>query len=247
MTNPATKTLFWRTAVAVMITAAGSWHLPGAAGAGEPAPNKLTDEQRTEGWQLLFDGEKPEDHWRGYRRDDLPDGWRAEDGWLVLANPGAGDIVTRDKFESFELFMEWKLVKQTNSGILYRVQELDKPIWASGPEYQVIDNRPGQNPKHASGSLYDLIGADPGLAKPTGEINTTRIIVKGDYVEHHLNGEKIFGVQLEGEKWEQMVRNSKFQAPPFATERRGHLGLQDHGHWVAYRNIRIRPIEHRNK
>lgn len=240
MMEPKIKRLFWNAAFVLTIAAGGSLQLTEA---GEPTPNQLTDEQKAEGWQLLFDGEQPEKHWRGYRRDELPSGWRAEDGWLVLASAGAGDIVTREKFDSFELFMEWKVTEGTNSGILYRVQELDGPIWQSAPEYQIIDHAPDQHPKHASGSLYDLVGADPSLAKPTGEVNTARIIVRGDYVEHHLNGEKIFGIRLHGDKWDQMVRNSKFEAPPFATERRGHLGLQDHGHWVAYRNIRVRPLQ----
>jgi len=212
----------------------------------DPPVNTLTKQQKQAGWQLLFDGKNPKQHWRSYGKDQLADGWKvSEDGWLALTKPGAGDIITRKKFDSFELFMEWKVEKNTNSGILYMAQETEGPIWHSAPEYQILDNAPDQSPTTAAGALFDLIGSTEWdqVTRPAGKVNTARIIKRGNYVEHHMNGRLLFSYEMGTKKWNEMVKNSKFNDPPFASQHLGHIGLQDHGHWVAYRNIRIRPLE----
>jgi len=211
----------------------------------DPPVNTLTAQQEAAGWRLLFDGHNPAEHWRGYEEDGLPEGWRViEGGWLALEDPDAGDIITRERFGSFELFVEWKVADESNSGIFYMVQEGEDRIWHSAPEYQVIDGSPGQSPYQAAGALYDLIGSSEWdeIIRPTGEVNTARIIKRGNYLEHHMNGRKLFSVEIGGDQWNALVEQSKFHDKPFAAEDVGHIGLQDHGDWVAYRNIRIRPL-----
>lgn len=210
----------------------------------DPPVNSLTPQQEANGWRLLFDGENPEADWRGYKRDEFPGGWQViEDGWLALEQSGSGDIITRDQFDNFELFLEWKVAGGSNSGIFYLAQETDGPIWHSAPEYQVLDGSPG--PIQTSGSLYDLIGSSvwAEVIRDTGEVNTTRIVKKGDYVEHHMNGRLLFSFEIGTDEWDAMVEESKFNAPPFASSPGGHIGLQDHGDWVAYRNIMIRELD----
>ena len=212
----------------------------------DPPVNTLTPEQEAQGWRLLFDGENPGEHWRGYRQDALPDGWQViEDGWLARVESGAGDIITREQFGSFELFMEWKVAERSNSGIFYLAQETEGSIWRSAPEYQILDNAPTQSPITAAGSLFDLIGSTVWneVQRPTGEVNTARIVKRGNYVEHHMNGRMLFSFEIGTEEWNEMVEASKFSAPPFATADAGHIGLQDHGDWVAFRNIRIRSLD----
>ena len=212
----------------------------------DPPINTLTPEQEAEGWELLFDGENPAEHWRGYRQDDLPGGWQVIDGgWLALEEPGAGDIITREEFGSFELFMEWMVAEGSNSGIFYLAQETDGAIWHSAPEYQILDNSSTQSPITAAGSLFDLIGSTvwDEVERPAGEVNTARIVKRGDYVEHHMNGRLLFSFEIGTDEWDEMVEESKFNAPPFATADEGHIGLQDHGDWVAYRNIWIRRLD----
>ena len=212
----------------------------------DPPVNTLTPQQEAAGWRLLFDGEEPAADWRGYEMEDLPDGWRViEGGWLALEEPDAGDIITREQFGSFELFMEWKVAEESNSGIFYMVQEGEDRIWHSAPEYQILDGAPGQLAYQAAGSLYDLIGSSKAyeIIRPTGEVNTARIVKRGDYVEHHMNGRKLLSFEIGSDQWETLVAQSKFSDKPFAAVDVGHIGLQDHGDWVAYRNIRIRPLE----
>jgi hypothetical protein len=198
------------------------------------------------GWQVLFDGTST-DAWRGYRKDALPGGWKAIDGSLTRV-ARAGDIVTREQFADFELALEWKVASGGNSGIFYRVAEAPEleTVWQSGPEFQVLDDaehRDGGRAETSAGACYGLYPAPRGVVRPGGEWNETRIVVAGTHVEHWLNGRKVVAYELGSPDWQARVGASKFaDLPRYGREPRGHIALQDHGDWVAYRNIRIRAL-----
>ena len=207
-------------------------------------PNSLTAAERAEGWRLLFDG-RSMDAWRGYREQAMPAGWRAEDGVLTKSTP-TNDIVTRDEFGDFDLRFEWKLGTGGNAGVFYRAtEEYDKVYWSS-TEYQLLDdpNAPdGRNPLTSAGAAYGFYPAPRGVVKPAGEWNTSRIVVRGKHVEHWLNGQKIVEYEFGSPDWQQRVQNSKFrQWPEDGKAARGHIGLQEHGSRVAFRNIKIREL-----
>ena len=199
---------------------------------------------RAEGWRALFDG-RTTAGWRGFRRQDVPDGWRVVDGALTRVG-GGGDIVTVATFGNFELSLEWKVAPGGNSGILYRVTEDAEATYHTGPEMQVLDDAAhgdGQSRLTAAGSNYGLYEAPAGVVRPAGEWNTARVLVKGDHVEHWLNGVKTVEYELGSADWERRVRASKFNEwPGYGRARRGHIALQDHGDLVAFRNIRIREL-----
>ena len=211
----------------------------------QDAMNSVSDEERQAGWQLLFDGESL-DHWRGYRRTDLPEAWQAVDGALTLVGTG-GDIITREQFGRFELSLDWRVEEGGNSGILYLVTEEPEIIWHAAPEMQVLDDAghvDGQSPLTSAGSAYALYPAPRGVVRPTGEWNSTRLLVDGTRVEHWMNGQQLLEYELGSEDFQGRVAESKFAVyPSFAMARRGHIGLQDHGDPVWYRNIKIRELE----
>jgi hypothetical protein len=195
-------------------------------------------------WLFLFDGETLAG-WRGYRRDDIRDGWAVVDNILTRVGSG-GDIITEDQFADFELELEWNISPGGNSGIFFRATEETDRIYHSAPEMQVLDDA-----KHPDGvSLLTSAGADYGLhpvpehlAKPPGEWNAVRIVADGSHIEYWLNGEKVVEYELGSPDWESRVANSKFvEWPLYGRATSGHIGLQDHGDWVAYRNIRIREL-----
>ncbi len=110
----------------------------GGTSAAQSTMNTINAKERAEGWRLLFDGQTTAG-WRGFRQPTLPAGWQAIDGELTRVGE-AGDIVTVDEFDDFELTLEWKLSPNGNSGLFYRVTEDDDVMWHTAPEYQIIDN-----------------------------------------------------------------------------------------------------------
>ena len=217
--------------------------MPGEGVAAQQEHNTLTAAERAEGWQLLFDGETT-DGWRGFRRQDMP-GWMVEEGELRRVG-GGGDIVTTEQFDDFELKVDWKVQAGGNSGIMFRVSEEWDRTWKTGPEMQVLDDerhRDGRRPITSAGSNYALHAAAEGAVRPAEAWNEARILVNGGHVEHWLNGVKVVEYELWSDEWDELVAASKWDTlPGYGRQRRGHIALQDHGDWVAYRNIKIRPL-----
>jgi len=197
-------------------------------------------------WRSLFDG-KTTAGWRGFLQKQMPDGWKVVDGALTRVDK-AGDIVTLDEFADFELTLDWKIAKGANSGIFYRVVENqeDDSMWMVAPEYQIIDDK-GYPEKlkdtQHTGANYDLQPPGRDVTKPTGEWNTTRIVANGKHVEHWLNGVKLVEYTIDSPEWKRLVAQSKFKDHPrYARAPKGRIGIQDHGDWAAFRNIRIREL-----
>ncbi|MGB1398163.1 MAG: 3-keto-disaccharide hydrolase, partial [Planctomycetota bacterium] len=209
-------------------------------------PNALTPSQSAAGWVSLFDGESPRG-WRGYRKDAFPkQGWFVEDGWLrVIKAGGGGDIVTVDQFDDFILEMEWKAGKGANSGIMYLTNENNGAPYESAPEYQVLDiDDLTSSDSTSAGGLYGLYSPMNKKQNPTGEINHTRIVHCGGYIEHWLNGVRVLKAKIGSLDWNRRVANSKFAAwKDFGTVKKGHICLQDHNDSdLWYRSIKIREI-----
>lgn len=216
-----------------------------AAAVYQEPPNRLTPEEEEAGWKLLFDGTL--DGWRGYRREEVPAGWQARDGALVFT-PGnrGGTIITVDQYADFELALEWRVSEGGNSGIFYRATEDEvQPYW-TGPEMQLLDNaghRDGRTPATSAGSNYALHAPTEDVTRPVGEWNQVRIIVRGPQVEHWMNGVRIVAYELWSDDWRALVQSSKFgEWPGYGLARAGHIGLQDHGDSVWFRNIKIRTL-----
>ena len=223
--------------------------------------NQLTDAEKAQGWELLFDGQTTTG-WRGYNKKSFPSAWVIEDGTIRCRSESArgeagkadgGDLVYSKKlYSSFDLRMEWKVSKGGNSGIFYLGREVDDwPLYKSAPEMQILDNEnssdpfKGTNGNREAGSLYDLIPARPQNARPAGEWNSIEIICDNRKVVHRQNGAVVVQYELGTPEWKALVQKSKFPGlnPDWENvAKEGLIGLQDKGYDVWFRNIKIRVL-----
>ena len=213
-------------------------------------PDRRPEHAENDGdFEVLFDGteDSARANWRGYKRDSLPDGWTVDDGALHR-KAGGGDIISKDQYGDFDLRLRWKVAPGGNSGIFYRVAETDGPAFRTGVEMQVLDDAAhgdGRSPLTSAGAMYGLFAVpDPSPVRPAGEWNDARIVVENGRVRHYLNGRLVVDVEIGGDEWNRAIAASKFADwDGFAGEDRGHIGLQDHGDAVWFRDVRIKPLD----
>ena len=215
------------------------------------AENSLTAGEQAAGWKILFDGQSLKG-WRPYGKPDsgpdkIGEGWKVEDGLLKKkAGVKGGDIITEKKYTDFELSWEWRLEKDANNGVKYMVTEA-RP-GAPGYEYQMLDDlsdkRNKLHVKSKTAAFYEVLPpAEDKPLKPAGEWNASRIVVKGNHVEHWLNGRKVLDYELGSDTVKAGVADSKFKKyPDFGTKLTGHIMLTDHQSEAWYRNIKIREL-----
>ncbi|MBK8946270.1 MAG: DUF1080 domain-containing protein [Ignavibacteriae bacterium] len=225
--------------------------------------NILSESEIEDGWELLFDG-KTFNGWKGIGIDSIPSGhWKIENGCIRKIKSGdvplradgqplkGGDLISRNKFENFELIFEWKISENGNSGIKYNVDEnysiINGSSNALGFEYQVLDDEKNTDnaiPSHRSGSLYDLIEAKDKTLKPVGEFNSAKIIFTGNHGEHWLNGKKVVEYELDSKEFFELFMKSKYSKhDDFIKHKIAHIVLQDHGSDCWYRNIKIKILK----
>jgi hypothetical protein len=224
--------------------------------------NQLTKNEIRRGWRLLWDG-KTTQGWKAAKSNVFPEfGWEIKDGKLSVLESGGsesthgGDIVTEDKFSSFELALEFKITPGANSGIKYFVDtSLNKGVGSSiGCEFQILDDKlhpdakKGTNGNRTVGSLYDVITAasysEPNKKKRTvvpGTWNKARLIVNGGHVEHYLNNIKVVEYNRYSQMFKALIAYSKYSKyENFGQAPEGRILLQDHGNKVSFRSIKIR-------
>jgi hypothetical protein len=131
-----------------------------------PANNVLTDQDKADGWKLLFDGQTTAG-WHKYGGAAAGAAWKVNDGVLFLdtsskkdwQTANGGDIASDDEYENFDWKLEWKISPAGNSGVMFYVHEDTtkfKYSYESGPEMQIVDNEgheDGKIIKHRAGDL----------------------------------------------------------------------------------------------
>jgi 3-keto-disaccharide hydrolase len=228
-------------ALALFVVLAVLWGT--AVGAGDAgAPNTLTEQEKKDGWKLLFDG-KTLHGWRVYKKKDT-NGWTVKEGAICLEKPGSHDLMTEAKYGNFIFSVDWKFEKGDNSGIIYRLSEQEAEPWMTGPEMQVLNEGPKSKlTKNSSGALYDVYAPKKNALKPRGKWNTFKIVANGKHIEQWVNGEKVVDTDIDSEDWNQRIAKSKWKNNKhFASLPSGHISLQDHGANICFRNIKIKVL-----
>lgn len=219
--------------------------------------NVLTEAEKAEGWQLLFDGETL-NGWRDYNGSELTVPWEVVDGTIRAKGGGSdlsGYIVTDKEYENFELSWDWNLSKGGNSGMLYHVVERPqyKVPYLTGPEYQLLDvpNFEGElEDWQKLGVDYAMYLPDSSkmIVNPFGEWNNSRIVFDNGHVEHWLNGVKILEFEAWTDDWFERKNSGKWtMAPEYGLSNKGVICLQDHGYPAKFRNIKIKELPRKSK
>ncbi|WP_411273180.1 DUF1080 domain-containing protein [Daejeonella sp.] len=230
--------IFYFTAIILSIT---------ATAAVAQKPNVLTKSEKQNKWRLLFDG-KTFHGWQKLAND----GWTIKGGELmaqVFNNGGQKDIITTDQFENFELSVEFKISKATNSGIKYLVTNNypgQKGAYL-GLEYQILDEvnfkYPERGVYRSLASLYDLIPANKKEIVPLNKWNIAKIIVNGNHIEHWLNGSRVVEYDRSISGFKTLVEDSKYKTMEnFGMATKGHILLQNEGTPIAFRSIKIKSL-----
>lgn len=210
--------------------------------------NTLTAAEQKDGWKLLFDG-KSLAGWRTYKQGGtIGKGWVVEDGLLKKqAKISGGDIMTEQPVPAtadWELSWEWRIAEKGNNGLKYFITEARKGTL--GHEYQLLDDHGHPDgkvgPHRQTAAFYDVLPpAKDKPTKPIGEWNHSRIVVKGQAVQHWLNGAKVLEYELGSDAVKEAVAKSKFKnIGDFGTKVAGHILLTDHNDECWFRNVKLR-------
>lgn len=221
------------------------------------APNTLSEQEKKEGWKLLFDGKSAE-NWHTYGGKGIGPSWQVVGDALHLyvpekagnKTPGGGDIVTDEEIQGdFEFKIDWKVGKLSNSGIFFFVTEdtAYKEIYHTGIELQVFDDKilegVEEENNHRAGDLFGLASAGGNPVLPAGQWNQVHVIHQEGKFKVFMNGTQIHDLDLKSPEWKKAVAASGLHSAPISKGLfKGRIGLQDWGSSVSYRNIKIRNL-----
>lgn len=219
--------------------------------------NALTEQEKAEGWELLFDGETLEG-WRDYNGTALTGPWEVVNGTIQADGQGSdanGYIVTDKAYENFELSWDWKISKGGNSGLLYHVVEHPQYSvpYVTGPEYQLIDDINFAEPLEdwqRCGVDYAMYLPDFNTIKvhPAGEWNNSKIIFDNGHVTYFMNGQKTVEFDAWTDDWFSRKNSGKWaNAPEYGLAHKGLICLQDHGYPAWFRNIKIKELPRKTR
>lgn len=206
----------------------------------QAADNVLTSVEKKAGWELLFDGKT----FNGWKATGKAEGWAIEDGAIANLVKGGGYLATEERFRNFILSLDYKVDKGTNSGLFFRWDNLSDPV-QTGIEMQIFDSYGQDITRHSNGAIYDCLAPRFNPGKPAGEWNRLVLTCRNNMIFADLNGVRIIYMNLD--RWTTAGKNpdgtnNKFRTAYKDMPREGHIGFQDHGQKVWFKNIKVRVL-----
>lgn len=208
------------------------------------ADNELTEQEKKDGWILLFDG-KSLDDWM--TSDGKPSRKTPEDGAINPHGSGHYMLVHKKKWEDFVLKLDFKISPKCNSGVFIRTFSLTpregRDVGFNGLEVAIDDTHTAGYVD--TGALYDLSKPFRNAMKPVGEWNRLRVTAHGSVIDIEVNGESVNRVDLA--QFTELNKRPDGSAHKFDIAfknhpRAGYIGLQDHGSDCWYKNIKLIPL-----
>ena len=186
-------------------------------------------------YEALFDGESLAG-WTAIGGE--PGTWRVEAGTLAAPRPGKSWLSTNRAFADFDLRLSYRLDQGGNSGVLLRAPHRGDPSFA-GLEIQLLDDAaPGYRhlkPEQYAGSVYGVIAARRGSARPAGEWNRLGVKLLGPAITVTLNGAQVVASRLD-------EHARARERHPGLSRTRGFIGLQAHETPVWFRDLAVREV-----
>lgn len=197
---------------------------------------KPAEHPDTEGWKDLIASD--------LSNTEGSEHWTVEDG--VLYAKDHHTLWTEASYGDFTLDLEFKVAKESNSGVFLRSGDTNNVLAAL--EIQVHETKDGS--KYGMvGAIYDALPPVESVAKPVGEWNRFTITCKGSHVDLVFNGKRVWTADLDD--WSEPRKNpdgteNKFRTALKDFSRVGPIGFQGlHGAAQApvwYRNIKIKEL-----
>lgn len=196
-----------------------------------------------EGFKPLFDG-KTLTGWMpldvsGEKVAPADSAFSVKDGILYCSGKGNDYwIVAPGTYKDFVLRLQYKLVKDSNSGVFIHVPKPGHPAFL-GFEVQIMGDSGEKPGKHSTGAIYDVLPPTKNMAKPEGEWNQYEITCKGPLVTVILNGEKV--IDTDFSTYTKPI--GKFDFPYCDLPKEGWVGVQNHGGEIWFKNIEIKELK----
>jgi hypothetical protein len=206
--------------------------------------NQLTDQEKKDGWLLLFDG----DSLSGWMTSSQKPSRRPVEDHCINPHKCGGYMMIHQKpWGDFVLALDFKISKGCNSGVFVHTFPLTprpgKDVGFNGIEVQILDSTTAGY--HDTGAIYDLVKPTRNAMKPVGEWNHMVITCDKSVIAVELNGEQVNRMDLDD--WPEPNKRPdgsghKFDFAFKDHPRKGYIGLQDHGSDCWFKNIKLRPI-----
>ncbi|MEX2358444.1 MAG: DUF1080 domain-containing protein [Pirellulaceae bacterium] len=207
--------------------------------------NTLTDQEKQDGWVLLFNG-KDHTGWKCNNGKEVAS--KIEENALVPHKSGGYLIVHEKQFGDYILKCDAKMSEGCNSGVFFRIGNLNDPV-NTGFEMQVMVG--SGTSKHDYGAIYDLVPPTKNMTKGPGEWDSIEIRCEGPMIQVTVNGEMVSemncddfdkpGLTPAGNKHKFQLDGKPRAVADF--DRKGYLGFQDHGAKVWFKNIKLKELK----
>ena len=183
--------------------------------------------------------------WRGYAREQVPQGSWSVDGDVLhaIAQGERIDLITRERFAIFTLLFDWRLPRGGSTAVLARVEEQAGPALHSGPALQLLDDEhhpDGADALTSCGALYGLMAPWRDLRSSANSYHSARIVVQGSAVEYWIDDTQVIGCDLASAELRARIARSRFRdLPQFGRLAAGHIVLQHRGTEAWFRRLRV--------
>lgn len=191
-----------------------------------PDNSVLSEEERKEGFIALSNGKDFSGWWYPFEFNSFIVN---KDGDFEMHEAGGKCILTRNRYANFILRLDFKIEEGGNSGIFLRAPRAARQS-KIGMEFQIHGDNGEPASSDGTGGIYLQVAPRVNASNPCMAWNSVEIILNGSHIRATLNGQLIHDFDLD------TVEDLRYRLKD------GFIGLQDHNHYVAFRNVRLKEL-----